>query len=117
MTFFGSADTKILGNYSFSYAAYDNGKSNATNKQYWKEKWKWEKVPNESYLKLDENTFSVSIGCSTFTGNHKIKKISKESSREVGTILLNNTTKTKTADKMRQPKSRNRKTSSCQNIL
>lgn len=95
MTFFGLADTKILGNYSFSYAAYDNGKSNTTNKQYWKETWKWEKVPNESYLKLDENTFSVSIGCSTFTGNHTIKKISKKSSGEVGTILLNNTTKQK----------------------
>lgn len=95
MTFFGLADTKILGNYSFSYAAYDNGKSNATNKQYWKEKWKWEKVPNESYLKLDENTFSVSIGCSTFTGNHTIKKYPKKSSGEVGTILLNNTTKQK----------------------
>lgn len=91
MTLFGAGDTKILGNYSFSHIAYDDGKSNTNNKQ----SWKWEKVPNESYLKLDENTFSVSIGCSTFTGNHTMEKISKKSGREVGAMLLNNTTKQK----------------------
>lgn len=95
MTFFGSADTKILGNYSFSHIAYDDSKSNTNNKQ----SWKWEKVPNESYLKLDENTFSASIGCSTFTGNHTMKKISKKSSREAGTMLLNNTTRQKSRTK------------------
>lgn len=63
--------SKLYGNYKFSIADYGDI---VEDKDVSKGGWHWEE-PNVSFLSINKDAFSISIGCSTFNGKHTIQQI------------------------------------------
>lgn len=80
------SDTEILGNYNFSRAQYGSVVENGTASA--KGNWYWEQALNEHYIKLDDESFSISVDCSVFTGSYVIKNRRKKDNTETGFMFL-----------------------------